>query len=307
MTRDADQRLYELAARQYSVFTTAHARLAGFTPAQIKHRVATKQWARVHDYAYALAGVKLPWEAKVLAACWAGGFRAVGSHRSAAALWGLAGGRRNVIEITCPRWRRARHDGLFVHETKALELADLTIRRGIPTTAPERTLLDLGAACHESVVEMALDAAENRGLVTASSLRRTLERLGRPGRNGAGVLRRLLEARSGRPAVPESEMETMLLQILRRRGLPAPVPQYEIRQGGVFVARVDAAYPELRIAIEYDSVEHHASRKKLMRDNARRNRLWAAGWFPLSATVTDLKDGGSIFCAAVAEARRRAS
>jgi hypothetical protein len=184
--------------------------------------------------------------------------------------------------------------------------SDLAFRDGIPVTTPERTLLDLGAVCHESVVEMALDAAEKDGLVTVSGLRRTLQRLGRQGRNGAGVLRRVLDLQYGRPAVPESEMETRLFQVLRRHGLPAPVAQYEIRDGGAFIGRVDAAYPDLRIAIEYDSVEHHTGRRKILADSDRRNRLWAVGWFPITATVDDLKSGGAVVCAAIAKARRMA-
>ncbi|MBA2326678.1 MAG: hypothetical protein H0V95_08550 [Actinobacteria bacterium] len=101
------------------------------------------------------------------------GRRALGSCR----------GEAQLDEITCPRWQRARHEGLRVHETKALDPIDLTFRDGIPITTPERLLLDLGAVCHQSVVEMAVDSAEHGGLVTVSSMRRTLERLGRPGRN----------------------------------------------------------------------------------------------------------------------------
>jgi hypothetical protein len=55
-------------------------------------------------------------------------------------------------EITCPRWRRARHDGLVVHETKAFDPVDAMVIDGIPVTTPQRTLLDLGAVSHESIV-----------------------------------------------------------------------------------------------------------------------------------------------------------
>lgn len=257
---------------------------------------------------YKTAGAPLSWNGRLLAACWAGGFRAAASHRSAAALHGLPGGRRNIVELTCPRWRRARHDGLHVHETNVIEAVDLMYVDSIPVSTPERTLLDLGAVCHPSVVEMAVDAAENRGLVTVSGLRRTVQRLGRPGRNGVGVLRRVLAEQYGRPAVPESEMETMLFQLLRRRGLPQPVAQFEVRDArGGLVARVDAAYPDLQIAIEYDSVKHHSGRHKLLADSERRNRLWAVDWFPMTATVTDLKAGGGTFLGALSGARRRAS
>jgi hypothetical protein len=119
---------------------------------------------------------------------------------------------------------------------------------------------------------MVLDAAERRELVTRQSLRLMLRRLGRSGRSGVGTLRRLLDARSPGRKPTESEMETMLVQVLRRHGFPEPFTQYKIRCAGRFVARVDAAYPEWRIAIEYDSYEYHAGRKAHDRDNARRNK-----------------------------------
>jgi len=300
--------LASFSARHFGVATLAHARSFGFTERQIEELVASGQWEHPYEQVYLFAGAPRSWQGNLLAACWAGGFRAAASHRSAAALHRLPGGRRSLVELTCPRWRRARHDGVRVHETNAIDIVDLTYVDAIPVSTPERTLLDLGAVCHESVVEMAVDSAENRGLVTVSGLRRALQRLGRPGRNGAGVLRRVLDQQYGRPAVPESEMETMLLQVLRRNGLPEPVPQYEVRDAcGAFIARVDAAYPDLRIAIDYDSVKHHSGRKQLIVDSERRNRIWAAGWFPLTATVVDLKAGGVVLCGALAGARRRAS
>ena len=307
MGRADDRTLAAIAEANHGVFTRAHARSVGLSSQEIRHRLDTGQWRPLHEVVYRLAGTPMTWKSLLLAACWAGGFRAVASHRSAASLWGFAGGRRGVAEITCPRWRRAQHDGLVVHESKALAHGDLTPCGGIPTTTPDRTLLDLGAVRQPSIVEMAFDGALNRGLTTVSSVRRTLDRLGKQGRNGAGVLREILERHYGRPAVPESEMETMLFQALRRAGIPTPVPQHDVMFGGEFVARVDAAYPALRIAIEYDSVEHHSGRDKLLADTDRRNRLWAIDWLPVTATVTDLKDGGRKICAAINGARRRAA
>lgn len=303
MSRALDQALAEIAARHHGVFTIWHARMVGMTEAQIEHRIASGQWVAVHPGVYRIAGMPSAWKGDLLAACWAGGFRAAASHRSAAALHGLAGGRRAMPEITCPRWRRARHD-LVVHESKAVDVVDLTVVDGIPATTPERTLLDLGAVCSESVVHMALDAAESRELVTLDSVRETLRRLGRPGRNGAGVLRRLLAAKVLGQRPSESEMETLLVRALRRWGFPEPVPQYEIRRDGRFVARVDAALPAWGVAIEYESALHHAGRRAHERDSARRNRILGAGFVPVTATAKDLRGDGRELRAAIRAARR---
>ena len=305
MDRNADHRLLEFAANHHGVFRGAHARICGLSDRQIEGRIELGLWRRLHIDVYVIAGSPLTWRGSLLAACWAGGFRAAASHRSAAGLWALAGGGKSIVEITCPRWRRAQHDGLVVHETKVLDGIDVTVVDGIPVTTPERTLLDLGAVCHKSVVEMALDNAENRGLVTRASVRATLDRLAKPGRNGAGTLRHLLEGRDSHRRPPESEMETMLIQCLRRNGWPEPVPQHVIRQAGAFVARVDAAYPEWRIAIEYQSDAHHGGKTARYRDNERRLRVIAAGWFPVEAMLPDVRSGGVKLCAALRAARNR--
>jgi predicted transcriptional regulator of viral defense system len=303
MDRSADEALLAFAEEHHGVFRGAHARLCGLSKHQIEGRIELGLWRRLYDDVYIAAGAPRTWKGALLAACWAGGFRAVVSHRSAAALWKLAGGRKTVVEITCPRWRRAQHAGLVVHESTRLDGSDLAVIEGIPVTTPERTLLDLGAVCHESVVEMALDKAENTGLVTRESVKATLDRLAQRGRRGAQALRQLHARHEQRRRPPESEMETKLIQCLRRNGWPEPEPQHVIRKAGAFVARVDAAYPQWRIAIEYDSDAHHSGTRASERDNARRLRIIRAKWFPVEATLPDLRSGGALLAAALQEAR----
>ena len=304
---DADARLAATAENQHGIFALRQAAAAGLSAAQIQTRREAGLWTPVFHSAYRIAGAPDTWKGRLLAACWAGGFRAVASHRSAAAIWGLPGSRRQPVEITCPRWRRAQHDDLIVHESKALERVDLDIVDGIPVTAPELTLLQLAAVCHVSVVEMAVDVAENGKLVNRRSLEAMLRRLGKQGRNGAGVLRALLASRDPTRKPAESPMETRVIQALRKRGLPEPVPQFDICWGGEFVARVDLAYPRWKIAIEYDSDEHHGGALAHRRDATRRSRIATAGWLPLTATLDDVRGGCVTLCAAVTAARDRAS
>jgi len=293
----ACERLARFATDHHGVFTLEHARVSGLSDAQAFHRIQTSQWRVLHRNVYRWAATPGSWEGDLLAACWAGGFRAVASHRSAAALWGLPGGRRDLIEISCPRWRRARHGRLVVHETKVLDSEDVCLPGRIPVTSVERTLLDLGAVRTTAVVKMALDSAEHRGLTTLPAVSATLARLGRSGRPGVGSLRVAVADARERRGVPESAMESLMLEVIRRHGLRAPVPQFEIRDPfGQLVARVDAAYPEQRIAIEYDSKQEHAGESALQRDNSRRNRVIRAGFVPVVARYSDLKNGGEEFC-----------
>lgn len=71
-------------------------------------------------------------------------------------------------------------------------------------------------------------------------------------------------------------------------GVPAPVSQYVIRDAaGGFLARVDLAWPDRRVALEYDGV-WHADAVQLRADRRRLNRLTAAGWIILHVTADRL-------------------
>lgn len=182
------------------------------------------------------------------------------------------------MELTCPRWRRARHPGLIVHESLAFDAIDIVMRDAIPVTTAARTLFDLAGVCGPGTLDLAIDNALRRRLTTAAELAATRDRLARSGRKGSRPFGVAVGRRTG---VTESEAERRLLQLMHRQGLAEPVVQHEILDDeGRFVARVDFAYPDLRIAIEYDSYEHHMGTVAHERDGARRNAVLAVGWYP---------------------------
>jgi very-short-patch-repair endonuclease len=55
------------------------------------------------------------------------------------------------------------------------------------------------------------------------------------------------------------------------------------------VARVDLAFPEQRVAIEYDGA-WHAERGQFTKDRRRLNALVAVGWTVLHVTAADMRD-----------------
>jgi hypothetical protein len=301
-----DHQIAALATHQHGVFRLGQAEAVGFTRDQREFRVRAGRWLVPHPGVFRIAGIPESWRTRLLESCWAAQGLAVASHRSAAELWGLPGRRTDLVELTCHRWRRAQASGLVVHETKALHTDDIEAVDGIPTTSVEQTLLGLAAVVHPSTAEMAFDSALRQGLTTAARLEQFVRRKGKKGRNGAGVLRRVLSMHDPLAGMPESAMETKLRQVLRRGGLPMPVFQYVIRDHGRFVARVDAAYPELRIAIEFDSYEHHTGRNALVRDNDRRNQLRRIRWQTVTFTAADLQRSGGPAIEALITARREA-
>jgi len=102
---------------------------------------------------------------------------------------------------------------------------------------------------------------------------------------GAGRLELVLVLADGGA---ESPMETRLRLVLVDGGLPRPVTQLVVWDGsGRFVARVDLAYEDRRLAIEYDG-DHHRDRATFQRDLRRQNALQACGWTVLRFTAADI-------------------
>jgi hypothetical protein len=86
----------------------------------------------------------------------------------------------------------------------------------------------------------------------------------------------------------ESAQETRLRLLMHRAGMPAPVAQHRVFDDDGFIARLDLAYPELKLAIEYDGM-WHGERSAFLDDRRRLNRLVAAGWVVLHVTADDLE------------------
>jgi very-short-patch-repair endonuclease len=94
--------------------------------------------------------------------------------------------------------------------------------------------------------------------------------------------------------------------MLVRQGLPAPQHQFVVRtDDGEFVARVDLAYPQWMVVVEYDSVEHHTGTAAHIRDSTRRDAIGDVGYTVLTATVADLRDRGERLAALIRRRRGR--
>jgi very-short-patch-repair endonuclease len=72
-------------------------------------------------------------------------------------------------------------------------------------------------------------------------------------------------------------------------GLPPPVLQYEIVDHYGQVWRVDFAWPDQRLAVEYDGFEWHSSPEALRRDRQKRAALTEMGWRVLSIVGDDVR------------------
>ena len=276
--------LAQLARRRHGILTAATVLAAGGTSHQVRRAVERGELERVHPGVFRIGGAPRTWHQSVLLAVLAGGPDALASHRSAAALWELDGSTHGRPEIVAPRHLRSRFEAARCHESTDLHLARPTERRGIPCTGIERTLVDLGAVVPLERVQQAIDDAIRRRLCDWDDLFHALVMHSRRGRRGVGPLRAVLEECYGQ-AVPDSRFNRLVERLLVESGLPSPTIEYEIRgPGGAFVARVDLAYPHLKIAIELDGRRHHLTAAAFEADRPRQNRLELLGWTVLRYT-----------------------
>lgn len=216
----------------------------------------------------------MTWQSRVLAVCLA--LDGIASHRTAAALHHVDGFPPTIIEVSVPYGRSVRRKGVVIHESTDLHLFEAVMIDGIPTTPVARLAVDLGAVVPFKRYDRAIGDVIRRELVTWQVLLQQLFLHSRRGRNGVGVLRALLTERYGEE-VGESELERAFLRELLRRGLAEPVTQHVVRDRDGFIARVDFAYPALRIAIELDGRRFHDD-TVFEADRDKRDRLVAAGW-----------------------------
>jgi Protein of unknown function (DUF559) len=102
---------------------------------------------------------------------------------------------------------------------------------------------------------------------------------------GCRQVRRAVALADGLAGSPQ---ETRLRLLLHRSALPRPVAQYVVRDAAGFVARVDFAWPEAKVAVEYEGRWHGESPQQVAADRRRLNRLRAAGWTVVFVTAEDL-------------------
>lgn len=281
----ADRRLAELAARQYGVVALAQALDCGISHRTLNRRGEKGRFLELHPAVYAVAGAPKTWERSLMAACLAAGPGAVVSHRSAARLWKLGDAGEDLVEITVPRPRSPRLKGVTVHRSTDLTPPHTMVWDRLPVTNPLRTIVDLGAVLPADLVEDALDRGLVRRLYSVAAIEWMRGEVGRRGRAGSGALGRILDERALGKQPPDGLLEPRMARLLRSAGLPPAVYHYIVRTpDGRFLAEIDFAYPELRLAIEVDGWVVHGTPRAMGKDFVRQNGLVPYRWHVLRFT-----------------------
>jgi very-short-patch-repair endonuclease len=169
-----------------------------------------------------------------------------------------------------------------------------------------RTLVDLGAVTSTRTVETLVHRACQRGLTTVDELVGVYLAVSRRGRRGCGAMSEVLQVLDPLVQRAESELELVLLTIIRDHGLPLPVVQYEVDAGGRSF-RLDVAYPEHRLFIEGDGFGVHGTRSAFESDRWRQNLLVLEGWRVLRFTWRQLLERPGEVAAQIRGALRSAA
>lgn len=209
---------------------------------------------------------------------------AVITGRSAATVRGvrLAWPEDDVQILAPPEMRLGRRRGLDVRRS-VVEPGDAEPWSHGLLASPMRATLDvlLGRPLPDAVAD--LDALLRARVVDRAAVAAMVA-----GRSDNGIVdaRRAVELADARAEqLPESRLRVILVLA----GLH-PVPQHWIEDRTGRLACVDLAFPEHRLAVEYDGDWRDGERWALNRDRDRLNRVHATGWDVLFVTAPMLRN-----------------
>lgn len=205
-------------------------------------------------------------------------------------MWELLQDRPDPVEVTVPGGDR-RHPGILIHRPQVLDADEIRRHRGLPVTAPVRTVIDLASELGATELERITAEAERRKLLRREGLRSALELTGN--RRGTRVLRSVL---AEGPAFTRSEAERRFLSLLRQARLPLPRMNARI---GEF--EVDFLWTTQRLVIEVDGFAFHSSRKAFENDRLRDAELLRRGFRVMRITWHQLVDDRHALVARVAQ------
>lgn len=219
------------------------------------------------------------------------------SHAAAAVLWGLplpiASLRAGSLDVSVFAPRRApAAAGVSGHSvTPGLAHVVTHSARGVRVSTPASTVALLAGrvphaydlvALADAAVREPLHRRDPPALTSLESLTSALDAGRRVGRDR---LRAALPRVSTRT---RSRAETWLRLTVIDAGLPQPEVNYDVIEGGRWLGQVDLAYPELRVAIEYEGEHHLTDPLQWAEDIARMDRLVEAGWRVIRVTKSDV-------------------
>lgn len=274
-----DLRLRQLLDRQGGVVTSAQA-LTFLTrrglESELKHGPLQKIWYGIYS------DRELSAELQLRGLDLATGTTVAVCLGTAAAAYGFDTEEPVDLHVLNPTGHQLRSaDGLVVHRREGAPLSEID---GRPATAPAWTAIEVARSLRRPRALATLDAALRSGTCTRGELQRAALR--QAGRRGIVAVRDLLPLADPRA---DSEMESESRLMMIDGGLPLPVLQYPIVDRDHRTWRVDFAWPEQRLAVEYDGVVWHEGPEAFAYERQRRAALQEVGWVVIPIIADDVR------------------
>ncbi|MGH8957759.1 MAG: hypothetical protein ACRDVK_03695, partial [Acidimicrobiia bacterium] len=272
-----DRLILDLAASQHSVVARRQLNAAGVDYQAINRRIATGMLEPATDRVLKLAAVPpTPAQTLMVSVLHVGDDTFV-SHTTAAAWWGIAGFRLDQIHVAIERFHRIGEDKLHkVHHSTVIPEWCRKTHLGVPVVSPALAIYQMAGTISEHRVARAMDSAWSLRLINGPSIDRLVKRLGRSGRDGTVLMRKLRNERPNDWTPPASNLESRFDEIM------APFGFRFRRQVDVgedeWSGRVDFLADDLPLIVEILSERYHTSLTDQALDEARRTRHTAMGF-----------------------------
>lgn len=261
--------------RHDGVITLAQARAAGLSHSAVQRRLRSGHWVRCAPGVYFADDRPFTDAARVRAAIWSYGPRAVGSGLTAAWWHGLTKFAPDIVEVTLPRDSNGRKRQGCRPRRRDLQRSDITEINGVLVTSLALTVVEAATRKGDGakLMDWALQTRVDLPALWQAHLRHK-------GRRGSPRARRLLRAAD---SGARSEAERLLHRLLREAGITGWKANYRV--GGY---RVDVGFPAAKVAIEVDGFAFHSGVEEFHVDRTRQNSIVLQRWQVLRFTWLDL-------------------
>lgn len=209
---------------------------------------------------------------------------ALGGRSAAAVLGAPSPSFGDPVTVVVPEpasWRGPT--GIRVHCTRLAPSEVEDDGYGIRWTTARRTAWDVAVLESTATAVGVLDAMVRGDLLHEGDLHTILRE--RAGARWSRKVRKAFELVDRRSASPP---ESWVRVACALAGLPAPELQFDVMEGGVWLATVDLAWPDARLVVEYEG-EYHFDELQIVRDDVRLARIVAAGWRVIRLAAHDLR------------------
>lgn len=272
-----DKVIRDLAATQKMVMARRQLNEAGIDHQAISRRVHSGALEELTPRVLRIGGAPGSTEQRLMVALLHVGPETFLSHSTAAAWWGIAGLRVDRIHVALERVYRADTESRYVvHHSTVIPEWCRKVHKGIPVVSPGLAIYQLAGTMSEERTARALDSAWSLRLLDGATIDALLRRLGRPGRDGTTLMRRLRRQRPNSWVPPASNLESRFDEIMAPTGM---VFRRQVNVGDEeWSGRVDFLADDLPLIVEILSERYHTSLTDRAFDEARRARHTSMGF-----------------------------